>query len=393
MQKITKFCMSAVLTTSIISGYAQIKGIEKVQAKEIEKPQREDRKKVEAQKIVGKYTMPDEKSKHEGTWLQWPHELTYGSKYQQEVESIWIQMTESLSKGEKVHIVAYDQEEKERIIEVLTDQGVNMEKIDFFIAPTDDVWARDTGPIFVYDNDKNLKILDPGFNGWGKKTPYKKDARLRENLSNQLGIERINWNKFVLEGGAFELDGNGTVLLTRSAVTNQNRNAKLSEKDIEKYFSELGVTNFIWLDGAPNLDITDFHIDGFAKFHDKSTIITLKEKDLAEWGASGKDINKLLQAKDVTGNKYKYVYLPLSKNNVTLKNGKKLDYKGSYINYYIANEVILVPNYNDPNDKIANEMIQKLYPDRKVLGIDVRELYKNGGMIHCITQQQPINLK
>ncbi len=172
--------MSAVLTTSIISGYAQIKGIEKVQAKEIEKPQREDRKKVEAQKIVGKYTMPDEKSKHEGTWLQWPHELTYGSKYQQEVEPIWIQMTESLSKGEKVHIVAYDQEEKERIIEVLTDQGVNMEKIDFFIAPTDDVWARDTGPIFVYDNDKNLKILDPGFNGWGKKTPYKKDARLRE---------------------------------------------------------------------------------------------------------------------------------------------------------------------------------------------------------------------
>lgn len=101
----------------------------------------------------------------------------------------------------------------------------------------------------------------------------------------------------------------------------------------------------------------------------------------------------MLQAKDATGNKYKYVYLPLSKNNVTLKNGKKLDYKGSYINYYIANEVILVPNYNDPNDKIANEMIQKLYPDRKVLGIDVRELYKNGGMIHCITQQQPINLK
>lgn len=302
-------------------------------------------------------------------------------------------MTNALSKGEKVHIVAYDQEEKERITEVLIDHGVNMGKIDFFIAPTDDVWTRDTGPIFVYDNDKNLKILDPGFNGWGKKTPYKKDARLRENLSKQLGIERIDWNKFVLEGGAFELDGNGTVLLTRSAVTNKNRNAKLSEKDIEKYISDLGVTNFIWLDGVPNLDITDFHIDGFAKFHDKSTIITLNKKDLAEWGTSDKDINKLLQAQDAEGNKYKYVYLPLSKHNVTLKNGKELDYKGSYINYYIANQVILVPNYNDPNDKIANEMIQKLYPDCKVVGVDVRELYKNGGMIHCITQQQPINLK
>ncbi|WP_141538334.1 agmatine deiminase family protein [Bacillus thuringiensis] len=393
MKKITNLCMSAILTTSIFSGYALGKGIEKVQAKEIEKTQRKDMKKVEVRKQIGKYTMPDEKNKHEGTWLQWPHEFTYGQKYQQEVEPIWIQMTNALSKGEKVHIVAYDQEEKERITEVLIDHGVNMEKINFFIAPTDDVWARDTGPIFVYDNDKNLKILDPGFNGWGKKTPYKKDARLRENLSKQLGIERIDWNKFVLEGGAFELDGNGTALLTRSAVTNKNRNAKLSEKDIEKYISDLGVTNFIWLDGVPNLDITDFHIDGFAKFHDKSTIITLNKKDLAEWGTSDKDINKLLQAKDAEGNKYKYVYLPLSKNNVTLENGKQLDYKGSYINYYIANQVILVPSYNDPNDKIANEMIQKLYPDRKVVGIDVRELYKNGGMIHCITQQQPINLK
>ncbi|TKH07899.1 agmatine deiminase family protein, partial [Bacillus wiedmannii] len=89
----------------------------------------------------------------------------------------------------------------------------------------------------------------------------------------------------------------------------------------------------------------------------------------------------------------KYEYLPLSKDKVTLENGKALDYKGSYINYYIGNAVVLVPNYNDPNDKIANDTIQKLYPDRKVVGIDVRELYKNGGMIHCVTQQQPIQLK
>ncbi|TNO99346.1 agmatine deiminase family protein [Bacillus pacificus] len=393
MQKIAYLCLSAVLSTSIISGCSQGKGIEKVQAKEVEKTQSGEVKKVEAQKKVGKYTMPDEIGKHEGTWLQWPHEFTYGKGYQREVEPIWIEMTQALSAGEKVHIVAYDEEEKERILELLTYEGVNMGQIDFFISPTDDVWARDTGPIFVYDQDKNLKILEPGFNGWGKKTPYKKDALLRENLSKQLGMERIDWRKFVLEGGAMELDGNGSALLTRSAVTNKNRNAKLSEKDIETYISELGVTNFIWLDGVPNLEITDFHIDGFAKFYDRSTIITLNKKDLAEWGTPDKDINKLLQAKDAAGNKYKYVYLPLSKNNVTLESGKQLDYKGSYINYYIANGVVLVPNYNDPNDKIANEMIQKLYPDRKVVGIDVRELYKNGGMIHCVTQQQPINLK
>ncbi|MED1115165.1 agmatine deiminase family protein [Bacillus paramycoides] len=380
MKKIVTLCLVAGLSASIIGGCAQEKD-------------NENTEKVEAQEKVGKYTMPDEKSKHEGTWLQWPHDYTYGQEYKKEVEPIWIEMVSALTEGEKVHIVAYDQEEKERINQLLTDEGLNMEKIDFFIAPTDDVWARDSGPMFVYDNNKNLKILDPGFNGWGKKTPYKNDARIRENLSKQLGVERIDWHKFVLEGGAIELDGNGTALLTRSAVTNKNRNPKLSEAEIEKYISELGVTNFIWLDGVPNIDITDFHIDGFAKFHDKSTIITLAEDDLVEWGLSNKDIDTLMRAKNAAGGKYKYVYLPLSKNKVTLESGKTLDYKGSYVNYYIGNKVVLVPNYNDPNDKIANETIQKLYPDRKVVGIDVRELYKNGGMIHCITQQQPVSLK
>ncbi|KMN42252.1 agmatine deiminase family protein [Bacillus sp. LK2] len=380
MKKIVTLCLVAALSASIIGGCAQEKD-------------NENTEKVEAQEKVGKYTMPDEKSKHEGTWLQWPHDYTYGQEYKKEVEPIWIEMVSALTEGEKVHIVAYDQEEKERINQLLTDEGLNMEKIDFFIAPTDDVWARDSGPMFVYDNNKNLKILDPGFNGWGKKTPYKNDARIRENLSKQLGVERIDWHKFVLEGGAIELDGNSTALLTRSAVTNKNRNSKLSEAEIEKYISELGVTNFIWLDGVPNIDITDFHIDGFAKFHDKSTIITLAEDDLVEWGLSNKDIDTLMRAKNAAGGKYKYVYLPLSKNKVTLESGKTLDYKGSYVNYYIGNKVVLVPNYNDPNDKIANETIQKLYPDRKIVGIDVRELYKNGGMIHCITQQQPVSLK
>ncbi|EJR96565.1 agmatine deiminase family protein [Bacillus cereus group sp. MYBK163-2] len=385
MKKAIKFCLIATLSTTIISGCSFEGNNENVKGKEGEK--------VEVQKNAGKYTMPDEKDKHEGTWLQWPHEYTYGEEYKKEVEPIWVKMASALTEGEKVHIVAYDQEEKERINNLLTDEGLNMEKIDFFISPTDDVWARDSGPIFVYDSNKNLKILDPAFNGWGKKTPYKNDAQIRKNVSKQSGIERIDWGKFVLEGGAIELDSNGTALLTRSAVTNKNRNPDLSEKEIEKYISDLGVSNFIWLDGVPNLDITDFHIDGFAKFHNKSTIVTMKEDDLAEWGLSNKDMDTLLDAKNASGQKYKYEYLPLSKEKVALENGKTLDYKGSYINYYIGNTVVLVPNYNDPNDKIANDTIQKLYPDRKVVGIDVRELYKNGGMIHCVTQQQPIALK
>ncbi|MFJ7920319.1 agmatine/peptidylarginine deiminase [Lysinibacillus fusiformis] len=343
---------------------------------------------------VGKYTIPDESSKHEGTWLHWPHSFTYGKSYAEKMEPIWIEMTAALSEGENVHIIAYDKYEKNYIYDLLYDEGIDMDKIDFYIVPTDDVWSRDTAPIFVYDKDHNLKLMDWGFNGWGKKTPYKKDALIPSVLSKQLGMERINLNSVVLEGGAFELDGKGTFLSTRSAVINKNRNPKLSELEIEEYMKEhLGVTNFIWLDGVPNLDITDFHIDGFAKFYDESTIITMKKDDLKKWGLSNNDIKKLMNANNSFDKPYHYVYLPISKNNVILDNGKNLGYRGSYVNYYIGNTVVLVPNYNDPNDKIANDIIQKLYPNRKVMGIDVRELYKDGGMIHCITQQQPINLK
>ncbi|OPA79084.1 agmatine deiminase [Paenibacillus selenitireducens] len=379
MNKMIVLCTGVLLTTGILFGCTQSKADEDQSMKK---------------QNVGKYTMPDERSKHEGTWLQWPHNFTYGKGHKEDYETIWIEMTSALSEGENVHIIAYDKYEKEYIYDLLYDEGIDMDKIDFYIVPTDDVWARDTAPIFVYDKDNNLKLMDWGFNGWGKKTPYKKDALISNRLSKQLGMERIDLNEVVLEGGAFELDGNGTFLSTRSAVTNKNRNPKLSEAEIEEAIEEnLGATNFIWLDGVPGLDITDFHIDGFAKFHDKSTMITMKEADLEEWGVSDKDINTLMNAKNAFDKPYHYVYLPITKSNVVLDNGNNLGYKGSYINYYIGNTVVLVPNYNDPNDKIANDTIQKLYPDRKVIGIDVRELYKDGGMIHCVTQQQPIDLK
>ncbi|MCR8642956.1 agmatine deiminase family protein [Paenibacillus sp. N1-5-1-14] len=378
MNKVITSCTAALLSAGILLGCTEGKA-------------------SEGQNMITQnagYTMPDESSKHEGTWLQWPHNYTYGYGHKENLESIWTQMASALSVGENVHIIAYNKAEKDYIYDLLYDEGVNMDKIDFYIVPTDDVWARDTAPIFVYDKDNNLKLMDWGFNGWGKKTPYKKDAAIASKLSKQLGMERINLTDVVLEGGAFELDGNGTFLSTRSAVTNKNRNPKLSEADIEKVIGKnLGATNFIWLDGVRGLDITDFHIDGFAKFHNKSTLITMNKEDLEEWGVTNKDINTLLNAKDASGKPYQIVNLPITRNNVVLDNGKKLGYRGSYINYYIGNNVVLVPNYNDPNDKIANDAIQKLYPDRKVIGIDVRELYKDGGMIHCVTQQQPINLK
>ena len=153
----------------------------------------------------------------------------------------------------------------------------------------------------------------------------------------------------------------------------------------------IGATKFIWLDGflGPD-DITDAHIDGFAKFADDSTLVTMNNADLLYWGLSTSDIATLYAASDVSNVPYNKIYVPLTQNDVVTTYGNNLGYKGSYCNYYIANKVVLVPNYNDPNDAVANAIIQGLHPGRTVIGIDCRNLYENGGMVHCVTQQQPV---
>ena len=160
----------------------------------------------------------------------------------------------------------------------------------------------------------------------------------------------------------------------------------LSSKDAAKY---LGVTNFIWLDGVAGLEITDQHIDGFARFGNQTTIVTMAQNDLLDYDVKQSDIDKLYASKNKNGTAYSFLKLPLTQNNVVTTYGTTLGYKGSYVNYYIANNKILGPNYNDLNDAIANAKIQTLYPAKTVVGIDVRNLYANGGMVHCVTQQQP----
>nr|WP_293896408.1 agmatine deiminase family protein [Flavobacterium sp.] len=131
-------------------------------------------------------------------------------------------------------------------------------------------------------------------------------------------------------------------------------------------------------------------MDGFAKFVSGNKLVTMNDADLLYWGASQTDINTLYAATNAANVVYTKVYLPLTQNDVSKTNGQNLGYKGSYINYYVANNRVLVPNYNDPNDAVANAIIAGLYPGRTVVGIDVRNLYGNGGMVHCVTQQQPL---
>lgn len=350
-------------------------------------------KKEEENEISSKilYTMPEESEEHEGTWLQWPHEYQYGKSHPEKLDYTWVKMTKELESSEKVHIIVYDEIEKERIINLLEKNSVSLNNIDFKIYPTDDFWIRDNGPIYVKDKNNNFVIEDWGFNAWGSKFEYKNCNIIPEKISKDQNIKRVDLNNIMInEGGAVEIDGNGTLLATKSAILNKNRNPNMTEKQANEIFTKyLGVTNFIWLDGVEGLEITDMHIDGFARFGDKKTIVTMEKNDLINWEVPQSDISKLYSAKNIDGISYNFVKLPLTEKNVITEYGKKLGYKGSYVNYYIANTKILVPNYNDINDKIANKIIQDLYPDRTVVGIDVRNLYANGGMIHCVTQQQP----
>lgn len=337
------------------------------------------------------YTMPEESLPHEGTWLQWPHQYQYGVTYRNRIEATWVAMTKELISSEKVHIIAYDNTEKTRIISLLNAANIPLANIDFKIYATDDVWIRDNGPIYVKDKNGQLVIEDWGFNGWGGKTQFSNCNAIPSKIATDQGVTKIDLNAVMTnEGGAIEIDGNGTLLATKSAILNNNRNSGMTQAKAEETFTKyLGITNFIWLDGVAGLEITDQHIDGFARFGNQTTIVTMAQNDLLDYDVKQTDIDKLYASKNKSGTTYALLKLPLTQNNVVTTYGTNLGYKGSYVNYYIANTKILVPNYNDPNDGIANAKIQALYPTRTVVGIDVRNLYENGGMIHCVTQQQP----
>ncbi|MPV85191.1 agmatine deiminase family protein [Cardiobacteriales bacterium ML27] len=343
--------------------------------------------------------MPDESELHEGTWLQWPHHYQYGVPYRNRLDATWVAMTQALAGSENVHIIAYNEKEEKRIIDLLNKNNIDLTHVDFYRFKTDDVWVRDNGPIYARDMHGNLVIQDWGFNGWGQKSDEESNQpigftncnAIPKKIAQAQGIPLIDLNKTLInEGGSVEIDGHGTLMACKSSIINDNRNPGMSQAQIEAIFTEyLGASHFIWLDGQAGLDLTDQHIDGFARFGNASTIVTMNKHDLLEFDVTAKDIKTLYGAKNKQEKPYNFVTVPLTKNTVKKSSGSDLGYKGSYVNYYIANTVVLVPNYQDPNDTIANDIIQSLYPNRSVVGIDVRDLYENGGMIHCVTQQQP----
>lgn len=328
------------------------------------------------------------------------------------IDDIWVTMTKALHTGERVHIVAYDDDERARITTLLEAAGVDMPQVDFVLAETDQFWARDCGPMFAFDSEGKPAILDWGYNGYGRidkfgpdvpeellwELPefareeylenYVKDDVLAQNIATAIGVGCVNLGGFILEGGAIENDGRGTIITTESCILNENRNPGITREDAEEYFEKyLGATNVIWLEGSPDEDITDGHIDGLVRFADASTIVTMTEEDYYEtydYTPEG-DYEKVVNAKNAKGQKYRIVTLPITAEEV-----EWLGWRANYLNYYAGNDVVLVPVYEDVMDAEALRILAELYPGKEIIPVNGEILAVIGGGIHCVTQQQPI---
>lgn len=359
------------------------------------------------------YFFPAEWERHEGTWLIWPHDYGFITpEYVDMIEDVWFTMTEALHTGERVHIVAYNEEERNRISTLLNEKGVDMSKVDFLLAETDQFWARDCGPMFVMDSQGSPAILDWGYNGYarmdklGPNVPedqlwempefvreeylenYVKDDLLAKTIADGIGVAHVDINRFILEGGAIETDGCGTIITTESCILNENRNPGSTREEAEEYFKKyFGVTNVIWLEGSPDEDITDGHIDGLVRFADTNTIVTMTEMDYYEtydYTPEG-DYNKVVNARNAKGEKYNIVTLPITAEDV-----EWLGWRANYLNYYAGNDVVLVPVYDDVMDSEAIRILGQIYPGKEIIPVNGEILAVIGGGIHCVTQQQPI---
>lgn len=344
---------------------------------------------VDAPSSGDHYRRPMEHEPHAATWLQWPHDRTYPTQPQR-YDATWVAMTLDLVQSETVKIIAYDSTEQVRITDLLRAAGVDLTQVEFYLAPTDDVWIRDNGPIFVEDGSGVLHVENWGFNGWGGRVPYANDDRIPGSVATWTRLPVVDLNSVVLEDGAIQHDGAGTGIATLTSVINPNRTRLTAEEMEVKLREYLGITRMIWLDGHLDPeDITDFHIDGFFMFLDSTRLVTMSDTDLAYWGVTDEDRATIAALTNAAGSPYARIDLPLTAANVTLASGRNLGFKGSYVNFYVANTVVLVPTYDDPNDAVALDILREQFPGRRVTGIDFREVFADGGMTHCVTQQEP----
>lgn len=335
--------------------------------------------------------LPPEWAHQSAVMLTWPRRDGDFGENLAAVEACFGEIAKAISDHEKLLVSCHDGTHLVGARKQLESAGVNMRQVHFTIAPSDDIWVRDHGPLTVVCAS-GPQLLDFRFNGWGGKYDSTNDDALTETLFKESAfgetpLERV---ELVLEGGAIEVDGSGSLMATRRAVLSASRNPGLSQQEIEKRLAEhLGIMQFLWLDhGGLAGDDTDGHIDTLARFCSRDTIAYVKcldhnDKHYEEL----KNMEKELKAfRTITGEPFNLIALPLpaAKYNA---DGKRLP--ATYANFLIINEAVLVPIYRDEFDADAITMLSIAFPDHKIIAIDCLPLITQYGSLHCATMQLP----
>lgn len=335
------------------------------------------------------YRMPAEWEPHTATWLSWPRRegISFPGSFDRVLPTLRA-MVEALVASEQVCInvcnVAHEAEAREVL------KGLPMARIAFHRIPTNEPWCRDHGPTFLTrDVDPKLAIVDWDYNAWGGKyPPCDLDEVVPTRVAEILKVP-VFYPRMVLEGGSIDVNGTGTLLTTESCLLNNNRNPELSREQIEQRLRDyLGVREILWLGPGIEGDDTDGHIDDLARFVSERRVVTVVEenRDDANYAPLQENLARLREMK-IDNRKIDIVTMPMPKKIVR----EDLRLPASYANFYIANNCVLVPTFADPNDADAVATLQQLFPDRRVIGIDCRELIWGLGTFHCLTQQQPVS--
>lgn len=340
-----------------------------------------------------KFSMPAEWEKHDATWLAWPHDPVTFPNRVNKVEKTYLKIISALHKNESINLFVTDLKMQSKVTKLLEQASIELQKINFYVWEYADVWFRDYGPIFVLNKEKKqIAFVHWIFNAWGRKyEDLIKDTQVPNIISQKLQLNNFRPG-IVLEGGSVDVNGKGTLLTTELCLLNKNRNPQLSKDEVERYLANyFGVSKIIWLKSGVAGDDTDGHIDNLARFANPRTVLCAYQEDETDenYLALKENYEILLNSTDQDGRKLHIIKMPMPPVIRSQIRGEKIRLPASYLNFYIANRLVLVPIFGHVNDRIALMTIQEAFTGRKVVGIDCRDLIYGMGAIHCITQHQP----
>jgi len=335
--------------------------------------------------------MPAEWERQEATWLSWPHNPDSFYEYIQDVEQAYVTFIRALSTGQHVHVLVNDRLMHDRAAGLLKRGRVAMVNVELHEIPTVDVWFRDYGPTFVINPAANqpLAMVKWTFNAWGwKYEDLAMDDRIPRDMNEFMQLPMFEPG-IILEGGSIDVNGAGCVLTTEQCLLNPNRNPGLFRQEIETKLREnLAVEKVLWLGEGIAGDDTDGHVDDIARFVNPTTIACAWADDEQDenYTALAENFERLKAMTDANGDPFTIVKLPMPARIEC--DGKPLP--ASYLNFYIGNDVVVVPMFEHANDSVALATTQSLFPSRKVVGVDCRRLVLGLGTLHCASQQQPM---